>query len=100
MILIVLLCGTAFPAITSCAFLPKANHTAAHSQPKAVDPKAQQHYYNVGLKQYSEENYGEAKKAFQLVIDNGPKTALALKAHENIKKIERILKTLSEIEAK
>ena len=102
LILILLLCGAALPSITSCALLPRAHqqHPAVHPQPKVVDAKAQQYYYDLGLQNYSEENYGEANKAFHRVIENGPKTALGLKAHENIKKIERILKTLAEIKAK
>jgi hypothetical protein len=90
------------PPLTSCALLPKSQHqhTTIPSQPKTVDAKAQQYYYDLGLQHYSEENYGEAKKAFHRVIENGPKTALGMKAHENIKKIERILKTLAEIESK
>ncbi len=100
--LIVFLCALIFSVIMSCALLPKAHqqHPAVASQPKAVDPKTQQHYYDLGLKHYSDENYGEAKKAFRRVLEYGPKTALGLKAQENIKKIERILKTLAEIEAK
>jgi TolA-binding protein len=102
LILILLLCGTAFLPLASCALLPKAQHqhSTTPSQPKTVDAKAQQYYYDLGLRNYAEENYGEAKKAFHRVIENGPKTALGLKANENLKKIERILKTLAEIEAK
>ena len=100
LLIVLLLSGAAISVLSSCALLPKAHQNAATSQPKAVDAKAQQHYYDLGLQHYSEENYGEAKKAFQRVIENGPKTALGIKAHENIKKIERILKTLSEIESK
>ena len=100
--LIIFLCTITLSVIMSCALLPKAHqqHPPVASQPKTVDPKAQQHYYDLGLKQYSDENYGEAKKAFHRVIEYGPKTALGLKAQENIKKIERILKTLAEIETK
>jgi outer membrane protein assembly factor BamD (BamD/ComL family) len=103
LVFILLLCGAGLiPPLTSCALLPKSQHqhTTIPSQPKTVDAKAQQYYYDLGLQHYSEENYGEAKKAFHRVIENGPKTALGMKAHENIKKIERILKTLAEIESK
>jgi outer membrane protein assembly factor BamD (BamD/ComL family) len=103
LVFILLLCGAGLiPPLTSCALLPKSQHqhTTIPSQPTTVDAKAQQYYYDLGLQHYSEENYGEAKKAFHRVIENGPKTALGMKAHENIKKIERILKTLAEIESK
>lgn len=101
-IFILLLCGAAFLPLASCSLLPKTQHqhSTTPSQPKTVDAKAQQYYYDLGLRNYAEENYGEAKKAFRRVIENGPKTALGLKANENLKKIERILKTLAEIEAK
>jgi TolA-binding protein len=67
---------------------------------KPVNPKAQQHYYDLGLQLYSKENYQEARKAFQQVVDNGPGTTLGLKAQENINKIDQILKTLEDIESK
>jgi TolA-binding protein len=65
-----------------------------------VNPKAQKHYYDQGLQLYSKESYKEAKEAFETVVDNGPNTALGLKAQENITKIDQVLKTLEDIEAK
>lgn len=65
-----------------------------------IDPKAQQQHYDEGLQQYSKDNYGEAKAAFQSVVDLGPNTALGLKAKDNLKKIDQIIKTLEEIESK
>lgn len=67
-------------------------------QPKPVNPAAQQHYYNLGFKHYANENYKEAKKAFQQAVDNGPDTNLGVKARENLKKIEQIMKTLKDME--
>lgn len=67
-------------------------------QPKPPNPEAQQHYYNLGLKHYANENYKEAKKAFQQAVDNGADTNLGVKARENLKKIEQIMKTLKEME--
>lgn len=94
-----LLCGVAFLVVAGCvvAVAPKP---VDQPQSKHVDAKAQQQYYDLGLQQYSNENYGEAKKTFQQVIEYGPNTVLGLKARENLKKIERILKTLEEIESK
>lgn len=65
-----------------------------------VDTKAQQQYYDLGLKYYTDENYTEAKKAFQQVIQNGPDTSLGVKARHNLDKTEQILKTLKEMEDK
>jgi len=62
--------------------------------------QSQQKYYNLGMKYYSQEQYEEAKKAWQMVIKLGKKTALANKARENIKKTDQILKTLKEISGK
>ncbi len=69
-------------------------------QAKPVNTKTQQWYNDRGLQQYSDEKYGEARRSFQQVIEHGPNTVLGLKAEENLKKRERILKTLEEIEAK
>jgi hypothetical protein len=96
--------GVAFLLVAGCASAPKAPpphpKPIARPQPKPVDAKAQQQYYDLGLQNYSKENYRGAKEAFQQVIELGPHTALGLKAQENLKKIEQILKTLEEIESK
>jgi hypothetical protein len=83
-----------------CAPVKRANHSqppSARQQPKAVDIKVQQQYYDRGLQQYSSESYGDAKKSFYRVVEYGPNTLLGLKAQENLKKIERILQTVEEI---
>ena len=79
-----LLCCAAFLIMAACASPPVP---IDYPQAKPVDAKAQQQYYDLGLQQYSKENYGEAKEAFQQVIELGPNTALGLKAQENLKKI-------------
>lgn len=68
-------------------------------QPKPVDAKAQQQFYDQGLQLYSRENYSEAKKAFQQAVQSGPNTSLGLKAQENIRKIDQVLRTLRELES-
>ena len=68
-------------------------------QPRQVDAKAQQQFYDQGLKLYSREKYREAKKAFQQAVQNGPRTSLGVKSQENIRKIDQILKTLEELES-
>jgi len=79
---------------------PRHSKPAARQQAKPVDAKAQKQYYDTGLQYYSRENYPEAKKAFQHVVDLGPNTSLGLKAQENLRKIQQIMKTLKEIESK
>ncbi len=88
--------------IISCRTAPHAPAKPAirQQQPKTVDFKAQQRYYDRGLQHYSKENYKEARTAFQQVIQLGPNTPLGLKSQENLKKIQVILKTVEEIESK
>jgi TolA-binding protein len=89
---------------TGCVTPKKVRHTprspSARPQPKPVDAKAQQYYYDRGLQQYSKENYDEAEEAFEQAVENGPNTPLGQKAKENLKKVQQILKTLEEIESK
>jgi len=89
-------------ALSGCAGLwkkppPPPPKPAARPQAKPVDAKAQQHYYDLGLQHYSKENYGKAKEAFQQAVEFGPNTALGVKAQENLKKVQQILKTLEEL---
>lgn len=94
-------------ATTPAAPPPEQPKRAAHPRPhqkppqqKPSDAKAQKRYYDQGLQYYSAENYSNAKEAFEEVVDLGPNTALGVKAQENLKKIEKILKTLDELESK
>lgn len=95
--------SSAFLVVAGCATTPVVDapqpKPSARPQSKPVDAEAQQRHYNMGLQHYSNENYGEARKAFQEVVELGPNTALGMKARENIKKIQQILKTLKEIES-
>ena len=104
MLLKLMTCSVLFMVLTGCATWTKIFPPSHQQKPAArqqhVDAKAQQRYYDQGLQQYSKDNYGEAKAAFQQVVDLGPNTTLGLKAQENLRKIEQILKTLEEIEAK
>ena len=79
---------------------PSKPATRPQSKPAETKTKTQQQQYDRGLQAYSQENFEEAKAAFQRVIELGPNTALGLKAQENIRKIQKILKTLEEIESK
>jgi len=88
-----------FVVVAGCAF-PKAAPPPKSAARQQVDARAQQQYYDLGLQQYTKENYGEAKEAFEQVIELGPNSALGQKAQENLKKIQRILKTVEEIESK
>jgi TolA-binding protein len=105
MLHLLLLSGAAFLAVAGCTLWQKTPPPPPPPPPKPVtrphvDTKAQQQYYDLGLQHYSKENYGEAKEAFQQVVDLGPNSALGLKAQENLKKIDRVLKTLEELESK
>jgi TolA-binding protein len=94
-------CATTQPAPPP-APPPEQPKQAVHprTQQKPVDAVAQKRYYNQGLQYYSAEDYTHAKEAFKEVVGLGPHTALGLKAMENLKKIETILKTLDELESK
>ena len=96
---------------SGCAYLkPKKTDKKAPShksaqpttkpQHKSVDIQAQQKYYDLGLKHYTEENYVEARKAWQQVLQLGPSTSLSEKARDYLKKTEQVLKTLKEFEKK
>jgi len=91
-------------ALTGCAKKvppppPPPKKPAAVRVQKPVDPKAQQQYYDLGIKYYTEENYKQAKKLFKQAIQSGPTTTLGIKARENLKKTEQILRTLKEMES-
>jgi TolA-binding protein len=98
--LILLFYSLVFLVVAGCAVPKTASPPPKSSARQPVDAKAQQQYYDLGLQQYTKENYGEAEEAFEQVIELGPNTALGQKAQENLKKIQRILKTLEEIESK
>jgi len=98
-----ILYGMMVLVVAGCATwqkVPFFHKSTSRPQSKSDEAKTQQYYYNQGLQHYSGENYGEAKKAFEHVIELGPNTVLGLKAQENLKKIHQILKTLEEIESK
>ena len=92
-----LICGILLAVLPGCALFHKTPPKTPARQP---DARAQQQYYDLGVQQYSKENYGEAKESFERAVELGPNTALGAKAQENLKKIQRILKTLEEIESK
>jgi TolA-binding protein len=95
----VMIFGMMLAALPGCALFQKTPPPKSPARQR-VDSKVQQQYYDLGVQQYSKENYGEAKEAFEQVIEHGPNTALAAKAQENLKKIQRIMKTLQEIQSK
>jgi len=95
-----ILSGMVFLGVAGCTLWSKAPPPQKTITRPHVDDKAQQQYYNQGLEQYSKEHYGDAKAAFEHVVELAPNTALGIKAQENLRKIERILKTLEEIESR
>ena len=80
-------------------FPPARQKSKAEPQSR-VDVKAQEIYYDQGLKHYSREEYRAAQEDFQKVVENGPTTTLGLKAQENLKKLQQILKTIENIQSK
>ena len=77
----------------------KTGQSSGQVRPQpASDPAAQQKHYDMGMRYYSEEKYAEAKKAWQQTIQLGPRTPLASKAQEYLKKTDQVLKTLQELE--
>ena len=97
-LMLLLICGFMLAALPGCALFQKT--PPPKTPARQPDARAQQQYYDLGVQQYSKENYGEAKEAFGQAVELGPNTSLGAKAQENLKKIQRILKTLEEIEAK
>ena len=98
-----LLLGVLVLTSSGCALFTKPAPPPPPAKPAPRshnDTRAQQQHYDQGLQQYSKENYGEAREAFEQVVELGPNTPLGLKAQENLKKIQQILKTLEEMKAK
>ena len=79
---------------------PSRTVPAARQPSQAVDTKAQQLHYDKGIQAYSNENFEEAKVEFQRVVDLGAGSALGLKAQENLKKVNQILRSVEEIKSK
>jgi len=63
-----------------------------------VDIASAQEFYNLGLQYYADENYLEAKRAWLQVVRLAPNTLIASKSRDYLKKVDRILRTLKEIE--
>lgn len=98
-----LVCVLLLSAVAGCATTKTSRShrkPSARSQTKPVDAKAQQYYYDLGLQQYSKENYDEAEESFEQAVEYGPNTLVGQKAKENLKKVQKILRTLEEIESK
>lgn len=87
-------------AVTACQLIPLPSKPASRPHSKPADTRAAQQFYDRGLQEYSRENYLEARRLFQRVIDLEPSAELKAKAQENLDKTQRILKTLENIKAK
>ncbi len=94
-----LICLAAVCVFAAC-HQKTVNKAPSLQPPEIVDMTLIQDYYNQGLQFYADENYLEAKHAWQQVIKLGPKTHLADRARVYVKKVNRMLKTLKEIEKK
>lgn len=75
-------------------------HKSPSPSPEPADSAVLQEYYNQGLQFYADEQYVKARNVWMKVIKLGPDTAVAAKARVYVKKVNRILKTLKEIEKK
>ena len=87
------------------AFLKKLKKKPAPAKRRApkkpvrkTDPKAQERAYNRGLRLFSQEKYQEAQAAWKQAVKQGPATPLGKKSKENLRKVEKILESLREIE--
>lgn len=100
----IVLFGVALVMITGGAACQKAppapSKPAARTPSKSVDAQMAQQYYDRGVQEYSKENYEEAKTLFQRAIDLTPNKELGLKAQENLKKTQQILRTLDKLKTK
>ncbi len=98
---LLLFCLAAVCILAAC-HQKTANKTSSLPPPalETVDMALIQDYYNQGLQFYADENFLEAKHAWLQVIKLGPKTQLADRARVYVKKVNRMLKTLKEIEKK
>ena len=93
--------NTLIGIIIICLFSACVHKTVPQKTPEPnVDMVLVQEFYNIGLQYYADENYLEAKKAWQQVVRMAPNTKLASKSREYLKKVDKILKTLRELEQK
>jgi TolA-binding protein len=93
--------GCVLICMTVSCLLAACHRKAPEKQPEVIiDMAAIQDAYNQGLQFYADEQYVEAKKSWQRVIQMGPNTQLAARARAYIKKVNQMLKTLKEIEKK
>jgi outer membrane protein assembly factor BamD (BamD/ComL family) len=84
-----------------CVLVACHRRTQEQPQPEpVVDMAVVQNYYNQGLQFYADEKYHEAKHAWQQVIKMAPNTQLAGKSRLYVKKVNRMLQTLQDIEKK
>lgn len=87
----------------------RQKHQEQKPTPRESEPKTspadetlanqQKQYYNDGMRYYMQAKYQEAKAAWQEVIKKGPKTKLAAKARDYIKKADQKLKYLEKMGA-
>src|SRR4051812_28435326 len=83
-----------------CSHAPERSPAAptAPPPPLVVDAAAQKAAYERGVGFFGREKYVEARAAWRDAVRLGPEPALAAKAREHLRKLERMLATLQEIQ--
>lgn len=66
--------------------------------PSPRDEAAQRSAYELGVRRFAQEKYVEARAAWREAVRLGPRTALGGKSLEHLKKLDRMLATLAEIQ--
>lgn len=102
-----------FRAFTAMLFLAALGgcagpRTAAKNQPSSkgaavktsVSAAEQKKAYDRGMKFYTQEQYKEARKAWQEAVRMGPNTAIGKQAQDYLRDVEQTIRTLEGIQGK
>lgn len=92
--LFLLSCGI----FSGCSHAPSRPAAPPAAPPPLVDAAAQEAAYERGVGFFGRDKYLEAREAWRDAVRLGPETALARKAREHLRKLERMLATLQEIQ--
>lgn len=90
------LCGCAGPRAASKS---QPSPKAAAAKP-AVSSAEQKKAYDRGMKFYTQEQYKEARKAWQEAVRMGPNTSIGKQAQDYLRDVEQTIRTLEGIQGK
>ncbi|MBI4351388.1 MAG: hypothetical protein HY550_08115 [Elusimicrobia bacterium] len=90
------LCGCAGSRAASKSQSP----AKASSAKPAVSAAEQKKAYDRGMKFYTQEQYKEARKAWQEAVRMGPNTPIGKQAQDYLRDVEQTIKTLEGIQGK